>query len=508
MSRSSSAGYGGIQRIPVDGPLFARMADQTPFYNSQGKTVAWELHAQFDKGFTKTDGDWTCYRRNYFAVVSNLRVLEPVESPQLYLYIDNKYEQILQFAVDISAYSEGQGAPKAIDLVQHTTKRDKGPMGRPMKWLVKPEGFPPPTYGKHPIDGSHKINSTAAFDRVQFKSATQNNGKRRAQQQYFKLKVELLVDMGKYDPDLGKNVPTHPHKQPEYWVSVGCRISDNLVVRGRSPGHYRAEVRAGSAGAGQGGPGSEDEHGPGPGPHGPSPYQHPYGSGYPAHHNNGSSGYYSHRYQNQPQHQPGSYTPGATHGGHSNTPYGQTAHALYAHHYNSNATQAPDLNVPQHPLSVKREVSQSPEAPEPLPLSKVTDNHIMETEAYLYFPASTTENPSFLEMPDYGPDSPSNSAYQAGSAAYEASSSGKGLRSHGPSNQHLELPPRPDSAASMTDSPASHLAQPVRQEPDRSRYSSADPAVSRARTPNRCADFRGMHTSRGHYPTFARVSGM
>ena len=69
------------------------------------------------------------------------------------------------------------------------------------------------------------------FERVQFKQATENNGKRRAAQQYFNISVDLWARL-----DGG------PHK-PESWVKIATCVSDPLVVRGRSPGPYSDERR-------------------------------------------------------------------------------------------------------------------------------------------------------------------------------------------------------------------------------------------------------------------------
>lgn len=67
------------------------------------------------------------------------------------------------------------------------------------------------------------------FERIQFKCATANNGKRRASQQYFHLIAELYVDIRKD----GANQPS--------WHLIARRTSDKIVVRGRSPSHYQNE---------------------------------------------------------------------------------------------------------------------------------------------------------------------------------------------------------------------------------------------------------------------------
>jgi meiosis-specific transcription factor NDT80 len=147
-----------------------------------------------------------------------------------------------------------------IDLVQHTPKRDKGPIAKPDKIRLSPK---PPQASHHPLTslyagpdgslGSSRYEQSFGqpqqssqptehtFERIQFKQATANNGKRRAAQQYYHLIVELWADVGQQggaDP----------------WVKVAYRKSAKMIVRGRSPGHYQSE-RRGSTSSGPGGSG-------------------------------------------------------------------------------------------------------------------------------------------------------------------------------------------------------------------------------------------------------------
>jgi meiosis-specific transcription factor NDT80 len=82
------------------------------------------------------------------------------------------------------------------------------------------------------------MQTSHTFDRVQFKCATANNGKRRASQQYFHIHAEVFVDVRK---DVN---------EPPSWVKVAYRISDKIVVRGRSPSHYQNEGGPGSRNGG------------------------------------------------------------------------------------------------------------------------------------------------------------------------------------------------------------------------------------------------------------------
>jgi meiosis-specific transcription factor NDT80 len=75
----------------------------------------------------------------------------------------------------------------------------------------------------------------ATFERIQFKNATANNGRRRATQQYNHLLIELFADIG-------------AQYTGERWIKIASRMSVPMVVRGRPPGHYHNELR-GSTGS-------------------------------------------------------------------------------------------------------------------------------------------------------------------------------------------------------------------------------------------------------------------
>jgi meiosis-specific transcription factor NDT80 len=206
------------------------------------------------------------------------------------LLYNGEHKQIQAMAMSLSARVDGTGG-KAIELVQHTPKRDKGPQNsiRITKLSPTPPGgklghlshagphsyvhglmgfgassghisapyFPlqsqpdPETTEQDLMNPQNAVTTSTAyqhtFERVQFKSATANNGKRRAQQQYYHLIVELYADIRQANSANPK------------WVKVAERSSSQVVVRGRSPSHYSnegpnsASNRGGGAGAAGGG---------------------------------------------------------------------------------------------------------------------------------------------------------------------------------------------------------------------------------------------------------------
>lgn len=246
---------------------------ERPIHTAGGEVVKPIIHAMATKGFFTAQGYWTCYRRNYFAL--NAWYELGFMPHNIILFVDGK--PIKAFALRLSAGIEGQEG-KDVELVQYTPKRDLGdktpvattrvPPSQPMAhgnigssgafmamspYQLGGFGFPylplqnerdseppeSPTSASQASSGSARSRFSPpstqgpqdaarhSFDRVQFKGATQNNGKRRASQQFYKLIVELLVDVRPDDA-------TGPE-----WVRVAIRPSDKLVVRGRSPSHYK-----------------------------------------------------------------------------------------------------------------------------------------------------------------------------------------------------------------------------------------------------------------------------
>jgi meiosis-specific transcription factor NDT80 len=223
--------------------------------SSNGQAIVAELNARIDKGFFLADQNWTCYRRNYFSVTCSFTLRPQRHTGPLYLLRSGpsgSTESILSFAMTISAVVDGP-AGKQIELVQHTPKRDKGPQGKPDRVKLQPSTAGSELHtvrtpmSHHTYAGFVKLEteshhyskpSVANFERIQFKSATQNNGRRRAAQQYYHLIIELHAEGAPGPASAGG------------WVKVASRRSVPMVVRGRSPGHYQDDRRSSSSSTG------------------------------------------------------------------------------------------------------------------------------------------------------------------------------------------------------------------------------------------------------------------
>lgn len=172
-----------------------------------------------DRGFFRADQDWTCYRRNYFQVSSTFDVhgmnyvLQGAEVPCLLRKTDTQeFLPVDYFSIGVCARVTNHD--KKIDLVQHTPKRDKGPQ-------MIPEPRPVRAGGNLHLASVGSNHNIVTFERLQFKTATANNGKRRAAQQYYEIVVDLYANCNQGES-----------------IRVATCTSAALVVRGRSPGHY------------------------------------------------------------------------------------------------------------------------------------------------------------------------------------------------------------------------------------------------------------------------------
>lgn len=232
-------------------------------FAADGALIEPEIIGRVEKGFFLADQDWTCYRRNYFTVVCSFSLNPSVHAlPVLVKRTStSQAENVTCFAMSISAVVDNPGG-KTVELVQHTPKRDKGPQLKPGKLKLAPsqpsgKGFPPQAQQNLSPHGAEYTSFAqqpqqqqyvGSFERIQFKSATANNGKRRAAQQYYHLIIELYADVS--------NATSGAPPQEAQWVKVARKVSAPMVVRGRSPGHYadggRLQSPGGNSGSGSG----------------------------------------------------------------------------------------------------------------------------------------------------------------------------------------------------------------------------------------------------------------
>ncbi|CAB4492935.1 p53-like transcription factor [Rhizophagus irregularis] len=206
--------------FPVDaGPFFSQTQQHYNVYTmDRNNGLKLRINSKVDRGFFLADSDWTCYRRNYFQISSAFSIqgmTHPVNETEVacLIEVEGQFHPISQFLLGITA--RVSNSDKKIELVQHTPKRDKGPQMVPVPKPIRPGG-------NLNLSSVGSNSNIVTFERIQFKTATANNGKRRAAQQYYVVMVDLYAQVDGFE-------------QP---FRVATSTSAPLVVRGRSPGHY------------------------------------------------------------------------------------------------------------------------------------------------------------------------------------------------------------------------------------------------------------------------------
>lgn len=248
----------------LEAPPFCETENISHILGSNNQKVMPVIHAKIHKGFFQADDKWTCYRRNYFSVSCSFTLQPFLTSGGFYLQTQDRMEPIVDWAMSISAVVNASDN-EVRELVQHTPKRDKQSERKPEKIRLRPQppyflgsnmngsGPHSPMYGmpqqmEYPGYGIAPAQPPTqhTFERIQFQKATANNGKRRAQQQYYNLVVELHALVNR--------------QNGQHWEKIARRVSDPMVVRGRSPGHYKDERRNSSASMGDGGRGNPGDN--------------------------------------------------------------------------------------------------------------------------------------------------------------------------------------------------------------------------------------------------------
>lgn len=219
----------------------SHVAGQTTNTPPVNVTIIAGLH----KNFFQAEGEWTCYRRNYMSCACSFQLTPFYPGYDLFFTAEDKSAPALVYglAMSISAAVAGnEQQPIPLDL--YTPKRDPkktlkaqkipmvplnvGTMDRRdmssanVAWYLRNRTPPDSSSGPIPTE----LPTEHTFERVQFRQATQNNGKRRAAQQFYHFVVEVWASV------LGKN------GSYEY-VKVASQKSHKMIVRGRSPGHYQ-----------------------------------------------------------------------------------------------------------------------------------------------------------------------------------------------------------------------------------------------------------------------------
>ncbi|KAK9446430.1 uncharacterized protein V1518DRAFT_378789 [Limtongia smithiae] len=269
--------------------------------------VSVSLRGSIPRGLRYESARWLAYRRNYFYVMATASLDIPFSSrPQpwmsrdgmlslpplvsslaghaLYVALDNGGKRAIvrvrHFAVCVRA--EDEISHRGVPLVQRTPKRDSGPTRTPRactmvpvvgdsesrilaealracRTIVRSAPMPatqPRRYYSEDEDEEDSEDSVfgqpasatevVCYERLQFHTATANNGRNNTSQQLFRLVLTMYAAVRADDcPAAFANVSPDSadvlfcSENPELrLVALQSVSTSGIVVRGRSPGHY------------------------------------------------------------------------------------------------------------------------------------------------------------------------------------------------------------------------------------------------------------------------------
>ncbi|KAK9477657.1 hypothetical protein V1514DRAFT_343476 [Lipomyces japonicus] len=244
------------------------------------------ISASIPRGLRQEQSRWIAYRRNYIVVFISVFLDLPLSAlpvphlPNQRAALENhsfkvavseknknndeeiRYANVKSFAVSITAEDEINGRP--VELIQHSPRRDQGPRRHPLIVQVRPivnrggnngvtvtsdsvggigdQLYSPrqafasqeilipidePGTGAEPNTSPFGNDEIAVFERIQFRKATANNGKKNIAQQQYRVVVILYAVVD--DPD---------NKNAIKYVELQRVATVGIMVRGRSPGHF------------------------------------------------------------------------------------------------------------------------------------------------------------------------------------------------------------------------------------------------------------------------------
>ncbi|UKZ73899.1 hypothetical protein TrVFT333_001553 [Trichoderma virens FT-333] len=189
-----------------------------------GTQIKVDITGTVDKGFFLAEGEWTCYRRNYMTCACSYSLQPHYPNTAVHFIPPDHPKPTKSMGYTCSAGSQNSVPSHHVGMYNDATSASGAR-------AVYQDG-----YGGG--QGAIQPATEHTFERIQFKQATQNNGKRRAAQQYYHLMVELWADLGS---QFGA-------QSADKYFKIAFRKSEKMIVRGRSPGHYQNEKRRSHSG--------------------------------------------------------------------------------------------------------------------------------------------------------------------------------------------------------------------------------------------------------------------
>ncbi|KAI1175920.1 hypothetical protein F4777DRAFT_294285 [Nemania sp. FL0916] len=160
----------------------------------------------------------TCYRRNLWQCSGQITM--PRHCTQV-MNEQGRAIPIVEFYASISAIESIEGKP--TEVISIPWKSNNPALGEGQE--IKVQGAPPQILldlsGGQEVDG-HRVSLPVSWKRLQFKSATANNGRRKGLQQHYVVQISLLGKM----------------KASGEMMKIADIQSGPVIVRGRSPRNF------------------------------------------------------------------------------------------------------------------------------------------------------------------------------------------------------------------------------------------------------------------------------
>jgi hypothetical protein len=179
---------------------------------------------RIDQGFSLIQDEWVNYRRNFFQVTAAFNVV-PLEDSmftakptELCVYITPDHAQLIE-CFYVQLWCEIEGTNESASLVANKSCRNR--VNALELDIIR---------GPIKAGGDIKLSSVTSdlyttLDRLQFKSATRNNNRHRAVQEFYVLHLELIAVL----------------EGGEEEVLVAKVCSSPLISRGRAPAHFKTK---------------------------------------------------------------------------------------------------------------------------------------------------------------------------------------------------------------------------------------------------------------------------
>lgn len=241
VGKDDGAGWGGHpDTLRLGRPHFRDTKSTGQLHDATGLPVRVELHALFvlKKRAAEQRECWILYRRNYFGVQASYALHpSPGSSTEETLWLhgdDHEPKRVLALHMRMRGVIDSETGP-VIPIVVFNAKRKPlhpgdNPPPAPDRQRMKPtrEGSTK-LYVESTGDRADNINvpMNHTWPRNQFRAATQNNGARRTEQQFYHVLVELMADV------IVDGIS-------ESFV-VASVMSVPLVVRGRCPLSFKTK---------------------------------------------------------------------------------------------------------------------------------------------------------------------------------------------------------------------------------------------------------------------------